>query len=363
VTARTLALAAATAVGLAFGAAAAPPAAHARRAPAGEAAGDDAWRAVLDRAVEASRASAYEGRLVIVGFGQDGPNLAEVDIAQGSAGGLRVGRAEAWMVGRQADDSFYWEPEAGTLLRLGSVERPEFSIAALTRKYVVEAEGSTELRTGPALVLTIRERASEHPRERLYVDDATGLVVRRDTFRAAGEPSRVVAFTKLEVTELSISAPEGVDATTRGVYQALEEEGLRILGEVGWAVPDELPGGFALRMGYALPESDGSSLHLVYSDGLYTLSVYQQFGLVDTTALGDAASVVDGGTHVYRWPGSEPERMVWTGEGKTFTAISDAPYDQVLGAVAGLPNEIPGGVLDRMKRGVGRVATWLWPFD
>lgn len=330
--------------------------------------GDDpspggSWRAVLERAVEASRGASYEGRLVIVGFGRRGPELAEVEIAQGVAGGLRVGRAERWMVGRQEGDSFYWQPQAGTLLRLGSVDRPEFSIDALTSKYVVTSAEMAALRTGPAAVLSIREREHEHERERLYVDEATGLVVRRDTFRAGGRPSRVVAFTELQVSDLSITAPEGVDATSRGAYQPLGTDGLAVLGDVGWSVPEELPAGFRLRQGSALPDAEGSSLHLVYSDGLYTISVYQQFGRVDPDALRDASSVVDGGTHVYRWPGSEPERMVWSGDGKTFTAVSDAPFDQVLAAVQGFPNEVPGGVVARMQRGVSRVARWLWPFD
>ncbi|MBW3659741.1 MAG: hypothetical protein KY457_13965, partial [Actinobacteria bacterium] len=67
--------------------------------------------------------------------------------------------------------------------------------------------------------------------------------------------------------------------------------------------------------------------------------------------------------HVWRWPGSEPERMVWTGEGRTFTVVSDAPFDQVMAAVQGFPNDVPGGVWTRMERGIGRVAGWLWPFD
>lgn len=321
------------------------------------------WRSVLERAVEASRGSAYEGRLVIVGFGTQGPNLAEIDIAQGVAGGLRVGRAEAWMVARQSDDAFYWQPQAGTLLRLGNVDRPEFSISKLLDKYTVVGTGSADLRTGPALVLTVRERDSEHPRERLYVDDATGLVVRRDTFGVDGEPARVVAFTELKVTELSVDAPTGVEATSRGQLTEVGLEGLRTLDATGWTVPETLPAGFQLNTGYALPEPNGSSLHTVYTDGLYTLSIYQQNGRVDTDALGGAVTHVEGDLHVYRWPGSEPERMVWTGGGRTYTAISDAPLDQVLAAVSGMPHDAPRGITARLSRGVARVASWVWPFS
>lgn len=323
---------------------------------------DASWRTVLERAVEASRASAYEGRLVVVGFTQEGPHLAEVDIAQGTGGGLRVGSAEAWMVGREAEGSFYWRPRAGTLLRLGNVERPDFSIPRLVDKYEVRRLGTSELRTGRAIALALRERGAAHDRERLYVDEGTGLVVRRETYDDQGRPSRLVAFTSLEVSELSIAPPTAETTEERGAFRRLTDEGLRTLSRTGWEVPRTLPGGFVLQAGYALPEADGSSLHLVYSDGLYTLSVYEQFGRADLDALDGAVETEAEGAHVWRWPGAEPQRMVWTGDGKTFTAISDAPLDPVLQAVADFPSDPGTTVGERLWRGLTRVARWVWPF-
>ena len=152
--------------------------------------------------------------------------------------------------------------------------------------------------------------------------------------------------------------------TTRdGAFRTLSAEGLRILDETGWAVPEELPGGFQLRAGYATPEAGGASLHLVYTDGLYTVSVYEQVGRLDRSSVDGATEVRTADLHVWRWPGSEPERVVWSGEDLTFTAISDAPVDAVLEAVAGLPADRPTGVRRRLARGVRRVGGWLWPFD
>lgn len=321
------------------------------------------WRVVMERAVDASRASTYQGRLLIAALDEHGPTLTEVDIAQGSGGGMRVGRAEAWMVGRDEREAFYLRREAGTLLRFGNVERVAFDMEELVRKYDVRHAGSRELRTGRAVVLAVRERGADHDRERLFVDEATGLVVRRETFAGDGTPRRVVAFTELEIADLSLAPPDAASDQDHGEGRALSPEGLDILAAVGWAVPDELPGRFRLRSGTALPGGAGSSLHLVYTDGLYTLSVYEQFGRLDMDAVAGATRLDQGDRSLWAWPGSEPERLVWPAQDLTFTAVSDAPMDVVTGAVAGLPGEDASSFGGRLVRGLRRVGGWLWPFD
>lgn len=345
------------------------PPASGQDSPAGRAGAADTapppdadWRVVMEQAIEASRASAYQGRLVIVALGDRGPTVTEVDVAQGTGGGMRVGRAEAWMVGRSQEDGFYFRREAGNLLRFGNIERIRFDLQELTTKYEVRRAGVRELRFGPSIVLAIRERGAEHDRERLFVDQDSGLVVRRETFAAGGAPRRVVAFTELEIAELSVEPPTGLPAE-RSDGEVVTGAELESLRQLGWAVPDELPAGFGLRGGYALPESAGSSLHLVYSDGLYTLSVYEQFGRLDGNAVDGAAGHSAEGRHVWRRPGSEPERLVWSGDGLTFTAISDAPVDAVMPAISGLPGERPPTWDRRLGRGLQRVGGWLWPFD
>lgn len=324
---------------------------------------DAAWRATMERAVEATRGSAFRGRLVIVSFDVGGPSLAEVEVVKGPGGGMTMSRsAEAWLVGRSVDDAFY-RSRAGNLLRLGNVERIDFDLEGLLTKYEVRLAGTRALNTGPATVLAIRERGAEQDREHLMVDEATNVVVRRETFDADGLPRRIVAFTDLTVTEAAIEGPSDDDAVVRGATRSVSEKGLRILDRTGWAVPHELPGDFDLQRGYALPDGEGSSLHLVYSDGLYTMSVYEQVGRMDHDAVAGATEVTTAELHVWRWPGSEPERVVWSSDQMTFTAISDAPLDTLLAAVEGLPADRPTGLAGRLLRGLQRVGSWLWPFD
>ncbi|MFP5309521.1 MAG: sigma-E factor regulatory protein RseB domain-containing protein [Actinomycetes bacterium] len=328
---------------------------------AAPAVGDEAGREALQRAVDASRATAYEGRVVIVGFDATGaPTLAELDVARGRDGGMRVGVAERWTIGRAADVAFR-SASAGELLALSGIEPLEFSVDDLLTKYDVARQGVSELVTGPATVVGVRERGAATDRERLHLDDSTGLVVRRETFDAAGEPVRLVAFTSLQVIDRSLGVPDGMTApaTTR---TELSDRGLDALASVGWEVPTALDGGFRLREAYALPENDGGSVHLVYTDGLYTLSVYEQHGRLDPDAVSGARRHAAEGRHVWRWPGSEPERVVWSGAGMTFTAVSDAPLDTIVTAVSALPADPPPGPFARLTRGFERLGRMLWPF-
>jgi hypothetical protein len=323
---------------------------------------DEAGRDALQRAVEASRATAYEGRVVIVGFDATGaPTLAELEVAHGSDGGMQVGVAERWTIGRNAGVAFRSATSAGGLLALSGIEPLAFSVEDLLGKYDVVRQGASSLATGPATVVGVRERGATTDRERLHIDDRTGLVVRRETFDGAGEPVRLVAFTALDVTDEALVPPAGMRPT--GGRALLSATGLDVLGEVGWEVPSELGAGFRLREAYALPENEGGSVHLVYSDGLYTLSVYEQHGRLDPTAVRGARPHAAGDHHVWRWPGSEPERVVWSGAGMTFTAVSDAPLDTITTAIRALPADPPPGVLARVARGLSRLGSMLWPFD
>ena len=63
-----------------------------------------------------------------------------------------------------------------------------------------------------------------------------------------------------------------------------------------------------------------------------------------------------------------PERVVWAGENRVWTMVSDAPSPAVRAAVAALPGLAApdvddGGLLARFGRGVARLLGMLNPFD
>lgn len=331
--------------------------------PRGEA---EPWRDLLERAAEAGRERAYQGKLVVVRFDEQGPALGEVAVTQASDGTMRTGSAETWMLGQVDGEAFFGDPDSGTLLWLGHVERSGFPLDRVAHNYEADLDGRRRVETGLADIITFREQGSRLPRERLYLDVDSGLVVRRETFDAHGMPLRLAAFTALEFVP-AVVPPLGSawHRVLRHVQSDVSGRGVEILRDVGWVVPDQLARRFTLVDASAIGQGEGSSLHLLYSDGLYMLSVYEQHGRLDEEALDShgAEATTLGGLSVYRWPGSEPAAYGWNGEEMAFTAISDAPPDVLAAALVGLPHDQRPSLIRRLRRGLARFGEWAWPFD
>lgn len=314
------------------------------------------WREVLERAARTAERTQFAARMVVIGLDDDGPHVTELHLVRARDGAVRVGRSESWLIGTDGEAAFFQDERAQRLLRLGAVERLGFDAEIADRNYRVGLERSDDLDSGPARV--VRFERDGVVRERLYVDRATGLVVRRETYGADGKAERVVALTDLEIRAQTVATPESLEEWRDREAVAVDV----ILAQRGrWHVPESLPLGFELVSGLLVDHGD--ALHLHYSDGLYSLSVFQQPGRVDPSSLDGAVGYHTDGTSVYRWPGAEPERMVWTGDGMTFTAVTDAPTTVAMAAVADLPHDPAPGLVDRINRGLKRVALWIWPFD
>lgn len=313
--------------------------------------------AVLDGVIDATRSAAYEGRVVVATFSERGPAVNEMGITQDPDGELRVRRGDVWELGRVAGEA-YLRSSPDTLLRLSGVERTPFDLERLLRKYAPELAGTADLDTGPATLVRLIERESATVRERLYVDLDTGLVVRRETFDRDGDPVRVLAFTRLEAHDDRVVRPEEEELEVE--QRALTRADVAELRAEGFLVEESLPGGYGLVEAHEVEDTSVPTLHMVYSDGLYALSLYQQQGRLATSAVEGAARLTtDAGGHVWRWPGSEPRRVVWTGDRLTFTALTDAPTDELLTVAGGLPTSRSPSILDRLARGLSRVGEWL----
>jgi hypothetical protein len=165
--------------------------------------------------------------------------------------------------------------------------------------------------------------------ERLYLDTQTDLLLQRDQFDSKGVVVRTVAF-----EWLTVGGPTAPLADPRSpAHHAPEAVAPERLGRSAVA-PPVLPDGYE-RIGIY---RNGSVLHALYSDGVYDLSVFQQPGRLrrsDVPPSGDRVSVGEVSGWRYPWPGGQ--LMVWSAGGNVFTAVSDAPAEQVLAAVRSLP--------------------------
>jgi sigma-E factor negative regulatory protein RseB len=210
---------------------------------------------------------------------------------------------------------------------------------------------------------------------RFWVDAASGLVLRREVFDTGGRLVRSSAFTDLTIDpaphaagSASSASPAGasIPAALAAAPGALPTDALDALRRDGWQIPADLTGDLQLFDARVRSHDGRQVLHLSYSDGLSTLSLFAQRGRLGSGPMhGFAKQKVGSAGSAPVWVRTaNPERVVWGGGGQVFTLLSDAPPESVRAAVTALPHDRAPrtGLLARLQRGLARLGSWLNPF-
>lgn len=290
--------------------------------------------AVLERAVHAGRTVGYRARQhVAAGHAS---TVVEVSHRPGRRPVLRV--------------------QDGSVPAVATAALDPRVVSLLAASYDLAVVGSGRC-TGRTTTVVEARRGDGQVAGRFEVDAATGLLLRRDVYGDDGLRLRRSEFVDLEV----LGAADVAAATeTTDLAAAVRE-----LRADGWRVPDGLPGGFALfDARLSAPGEREHVLHLAYSDGLSTTSLFAQRGALGSMPPDGFVRDEVGGRPV--WVHADvPERVVWSGGAAVWTLVSDAPADVVRDTVATLPRDRAerDGVLARLGRGLGRLGSALNPFD
>jgi len=328
-------------------------------ATAGAAAGSDPQaQALLQGAVDAERATTYQGVEVMTvdvdispstSQPGTGPTTDVVDVTHlAGQGTVLVEDADNGTPSRAA----FSAETTGT-----ASSRPDLLLGLLGRSYRLELDTDAVI-AGRRARQVVALRADGTVAARFWVDAATGLLLRRDVIAPDGQLMGTFELVQLTLTA---AAPRHLPVMLPPpTGQPLSDRQLDGWDSQGWPCPRILAG---LSLFDARVEaSNGTSvLHLTYSDGLSTVSVFVQPGSLDPTGLAASAQVV-GGQQVWQRPGT-PRQLVWSGGGHVITVVADAPAETVAAVVAGLPHSgaDPGGWA-RIAHGIGRVMSWLDPF-
>ena len=183
----------------------------------------------------------------------------------------------------------------------------------------------------------VATRPDGTPAERLFVDDATGLLLGREVLGPSGRVERSVVFLDIEI------GTAGARVTTPRV----DTHAAKSL--------DAMPSGYrapSATDGYALVtrsrHPDG--VLLFYSDGLFTVSVFEQQGQLSWGTLpkgGTTGELAGTRTRGYRQPSGNV--LVWERDGIVYTCVSDAPIDvftRMAGGLAGDDRSASQSVVD-----------------
>jgi sigma-E factor negative regulatory protein RseB len=203
-----------------------------------------------------------------------------------------------------------------------------------------------------------------------WVDKDTSLLVQRQTFDAQSNVYSQVSYTSLQVDQAD---PALQTVTATAVLPKGVQENVNRLGRLrasGWWAQAQLPGGLTLYDARELTSTTGPVLHLSYSDGISTVSVFEQRGRL----AGDAGAQLPAGWRSVSMPDGRrivqaagvPVRAAWQAHDLVVAVVADVPTGSVSAVIDALPyGPAPAKhsmVVSRVSRGLGRIANMLNPF-
>jgi hypothetical protein len=319
--------------------------------PASAVEAGDEFRAVrlLNRAMEAPDSVSYSGTQYVAAWSsldRGDSTSAIVDVVHRAGGSteVRVHGAGTLPVVDEHSSTAWLADGSGP-------------VALITRGYDVAVVGVGSVAGRHAYIVEAR-RPGGRAAARLWLDAASALPLRREVYNEDGTTRAASAFVelRLELAPRPVQTPvSAVTADTSLRHRDLDE----LRGD-GWTCPAELADGLVLYKAQRI----GDAVQLSYSDGVVTVSLFEQRGDLDEENLhGFAAREVDGGV-VYSSTGP-PAQFTWSVGDRVVTVVADAPSETIDAVLAAMPPREPDsehGFLARVGKGAERLASWFNPF-
>lgn len=311
---------------------------------------DSAAVAELQRAVVAPRRVAYTGVREISGVtgGQSGTVHLEVRHVPGQGTRFQVPRGLD-----EATATFVTQGEAAAAQGLA-----EGGLDQLVAAYDLSATGAGEVAGRAASVVSASDEGVLLAR--FFVDEATGLLLRRELYND-GVLVRSSSFASVSTSDSGFIShlPPELDAPAATVVST---QMARSLDDDGWTCPAVIDDDFALTKLHRL-DAGGDVLHAAYSDGLSTVSVFEQRGSLDDSRLSEFRQVDVGESTVTLQEGL-PTVAVWESAGTVYTLVTDAPAATAARVISSLPHDELVAQPDdhnRLTRGLTRIGSFLTP--
>jgi negative regulator of sigma E activity len=301
-------------------------------------------QAAMQRAARAAHSVSYSGSQSFLAYRNARVIVAQVQVD------ARAGQGSQVMVKSQTGQQLL---EGFTPALISSRVVNEELLGLLERNYQLSGMSGSSVAGRSATLVTATPDGSYPAAARWWVDDATGIVLWQETYDENGSVDLSFGF-----TSVSVSRRDGILAhlpprlavprtsTSLTISSAAE------LGASGWSSPRKLAGLSLVKL-RSDRAGNPDALHLIYSDGLTTVSVFEQRGQLTTAPQGSqwdasmAAHVSHGASDVATWQSGD----------LVFTVVTDGTEGALADAVGSLPHD-EGAMpttLGRIKAGWARI--------
>jgi negative regulator of sigma E activity len=257
---------------------------------------------------------------------------------QGTHGTLLAqGQGSAMAVG---DERLVYKPGDGWQelwpSGLGAAGRPK-----LEDVYDVRSAGSEQVAGYATDVVEVLKDG--RVRERLDLEANTKLLLRRRQYDSRGTLERAFTFDTIKIGDQSMTPPTTPPAPKQAVPHALSLSNV----PASEREPNQLAAGYRRLGAY----TQDNVVQLVYSDGLYDLSLFQEEGGLDASDLPAQRRTVRLSGHrawAFSWPGGEG--VVWTAGRTVYTLMGDVPTDELTTVAASVSVHRSTSVAHRLRQ-------------
>jgi MucB/RseB N-terminal domain/Putative zinc-finger len=299
---------------------------------------------LMQRAADAGHSVSYSGRQWFLAYRDGRTIVAQVDVDARARQGTQV------RVNSQRGQQLF---RGFTPALISSRVVDDELLDLLERNYHLSGSGGARVAGRSATVVTATGDGSPSVAARWWIDDATGIMLWQETYNESGSVDLSFGF-----SSVSVSQSEGIlehlpprlavprTSTSLSLSSATE------LKASGWSCVRELADLSLVRIRSDRASNPGL-VHLVYSDGLSTVSVFQQRGQLTAAPEGsqwDAAL----GAHVRRGASGV---ATWQSGEMVLTVVTDGSAGLLAEAVESLPHTraMTQTTLDRIKAGWARI--------
>ncbi len=237
----------------------------------------------------------FQGSQVVISFQVPNPNVSRVKVSQLIP---NLGKKETISSSGEStevvlkDGKYQWRYiPAHHLVIKRTQENPDEdkqktnkNIQLVQKNYYVKVGGKQRLVNRSVFIVTLQPRIANRPRHWIWVDKDSGLPLKTEIYSPEGQLALVSTYSKIDFAPNLSGEDFKLRIPPKAAVREVEEKANlelpaaeRLFGEKV-LLPTYLPSGFVLRDITVSFIGGNRRLQLLYSDGLSSLSVFQEVG-------------------------------------------------------------------------------------